>query len=253
MSRFRCYIDKMLEAVLFDLGDTLLHFSRPTATEMVKLVMRPVHDQLAQMGHHPPQFKRYARAMKQRFLTNLVWSYIRRREMLLVEAVWRTHRAMGINMELEPCRVLCHEYMAPGLRTLFVMADHADAMLQRLQGMGLRLGIVSNTVIPGTWIDTALREHGIIKYFEARTYSSEVGFRKPDPRIFRIALDALGVSAPNTLFIGDHVVNDVKAPARIGMRTVLAVHKERIPRTPVRPDHIIRSLEELPAILDGYR
>ena len=54
-------------------------------------------------------------------------------------------------------------------------------------------------------------------------FSSEVGVRKPDPRIFRRALDALGVEPENALFVGDRLYEDVLGAARAGMRTVQAL------------------------------
>jgi putative hydrolase of the HAD superfamily len=111
---------------------------------------------------------------------------------------------------------------------------------------------VSNTIVPREAIDTVLRDHGLLDFFPVRVYSSEVRFMKPDARIFQIALGELDAAPERTLFIGDHVVNDIKGAAGVGMKTVLAVHGERVPRTPLCPDHVIRELAELPPILSAY-
>lgn len=47
------------------------------------------------------------------------------------------------------------------------------------------------------------------EYFKAIVISGEVGIAKPDPAIYQLALDKLGASADQTLFIGDHPVNDI--------------------------------------------
>jgi len=54
-------------------------------------------------------------------------------------------------------------------------------------------------------------------------FSSEVGFRKPDPRIFERALEALGVAPENALFVGDRLYEDVRGAGELGMTTVQAL------------------------------
>lgn len=53
-------------------------------------------------------------------------------------------------------------------------------------------------------------------YFKEIVISGEAGISKPDPAIYRLALDRLGTSAEQTLFIGDHPVNDIWGQARRG-------------------------------------
>jgi putative hydrolase of the HAD superfamily len=54
-------------------------------------------------------------------------------------------------------------------------------------------------------------------------FSSEVGFRKPDPRIFERVLEALGVAPENALFVGDRLYEDVRGAGELGMTTVQAL------------------------------
>lgn len=54
-------------------------------------------------------------------------------------------------------------------------------------------------------------------------FSSDLGYRKPDPRIYAAALERMGLSAPEVLFIGDNPENDVDAPRKLGMQ---ALHVE---------------------------
>ena len=72
--------------------------------------------------------------------------------------------------------------------------------LDRLKSAGLKLGIVSNA--DGRVADDA-RRFGLAKYFDVIIDSHVVGVEKPDPKIFQLALDALGVPPEEALYAGD--------------------------------------------------
>jgi putative hydrolase of the HAD superfamily len=57
--------------------------------------------------------------------------------------------------------------------------------------------------------------------FRAQAFSSRVGVRKPDPRIYRVALDQLGLPPTEVLYVGDRLLEDVKGPKALGMRALL--------------------------------
>jgi putative hydrolase of the HAD superfamily len=87
---------------------------------------------------------------------------------------------------------------------VFRLADGAEDALARLRGAGLSLACVAN------W-DVSLHDHlkrlEIDKQFEVVLSSAEAGFEKPDPRIFHLALDRLGVDPSRALHIGDEDVD----------------------------------------------
>ena len=65
-----------------------------------------------------------------------------------------------------------------------------------------------------------LERLGLDAYLDASVFSSEVGVRKPDPRIFREALERLGVEPTETVFVGERRIDDVSGPQAVGMRAV---------------------------------
>jgi putative hydrolase of the HAD superfamily len=66
-----------------------------------------------------------------------------------------------------------------------------------------------------------LHKVGITEYFHPIVISGEHGFRKPDARLFQFALDGMGVSAENTIYVGNDVHRDVYGAREAGMRTVM--------------------------------
>jgi putative hydrolase of the HAD superfamily len=60
--------------------------------------------------------------------------------------------------------------------------------------------------------------------FDAEVFSCSCGLRKPDPRIYRLALDQLGVAPSEALFVGDGANDELAGAERAGMRAIL-VHR----------------------------
>jgi putative hydrolase of the HAD superfamily len=98
----------------------------------------------------------------------------------------------------------------------------AHALLDALRARGLRIGYVSNTYDPPEILREVMRDEGMEERADAIVLSSELGYRKPSPRIYRAALREVDAPAAATLFVGDRVLEDVVGPAREGMRTCLA-------------------------------
>ncbi len=90
--------------------------------------------------------------------------------------------------------------------------------LESLRTRGFRLGVVSNS---DGRVDEALSAAGLLGCFEVVVDSHRVGFEKPDPRIFQVALDALAVPAAEALYVGDLYEVDVVGAGRAGLRAVL--------------------------------
>ncbi len=89
--------------------------------------------------------------------------------------------------------------------------------LAALRAKGLRLAVLSN------WderLPLLLERLGLAASFEAIVCSSEVGFEKPDHRIFRRALERLGVGPEAALHVGDHRLEDVEGAVAAGMHAI---------------------------------
>jgi len=104
-----------------------------------------------------------------------------------------------------------------------VLAAHTHPLLEALRERGLRLGLVSNAFDPGWLLHRDLEQMGLAQRLDFSVFSSEVGTRKPHPAIFQRALEALGVEAGRTLFVGDRLYEDVRGAGELGMTTVQAL------------------------------
>ena len=106
-----------------------------------------------------------------------------------------------------------------------------------------RLGLVTNG--PCDLQCAKLDASGLRNYFGAVAISREVGARKPDPRIFALALDRLGVTASDSVFVGDTPKTDIVGAHAAGMR-VIWLNRDNSPLPDgIVPDATIHSLSEL--------
>jgi putative hydrolase of the HAD superfamily len=97
---------------------------------------------------------------------------------------------------------------------VFEPVPGAPETVRMLRERGLRLAVVAN------W-DSALPEHldrlGLARHFDTIVTSAEAGVPKPDPAIFRLALERLGAEPARALHVGDEPVDEEGARST-GMR-----------------------------------
>jgi epoxide hydrolase-like predicted phosphatase len=90
--------------------------------------------------------------------------------------------------------------------------------VRRLRDVGLKVALLTNNV--KEWGDHWRSTFPIDELFEVVVDSSEVGMRKPDPRIYRLVCDRLGVAPEASAFVDDNADN-IAAARRLGMEVVL--------------------------------
>ncbi len=96
------------------------------------------------------------------------------------------------------------------------------------------------------WLDDLLAKLGVRERFPVLVISGLEGVEKPDPAIYRLALERTGVDAAETAFVGDNPVFDVAPAAALGMTPVLIDRRERFPE---HEGLRLRDLRELPGTL----
>ncbi len=144
--------------------------------------------------------------------------------------------------------------------------EGAVAVLGELKESGYRLGLICNTGrTPGSALRPLLEEMGILPLLDVVSFSNEVGWRKPNARIFKETLRQLGAGPHEAVHIGDNAWTDVYGARSAGMRAVLfsAYHPGQVPgwmaydapppdfQDWTEPDAHIKALAELPPVLRG--
>jgi len=115
--------------------------------------------------------------------------------------------------------------------------------LVALAAADIRLGVVTNGSVLGQ--SAKIAHLGIGQYFSTVVISEAAGCEKPDPRIFRYALEEIGCLAAATLFVGDHPVNDVIGSAEAGLVSVWFEGIHAWPSPHPVPERRIRALPEV--------
>jgi putative hydrolase of the HAD superfamily len=124
---------------------------------------------------------------------------------------------------------------------------NAKDTLKKLHGK-YKLGIVSNFAIPEC-VDELLEKHDLNKLFDVVVVSAAVNKRKPSPEIFQKALDKIGVTAENTVFVGDTADADIIGAKAAGMKTIFIERRVQKEAEEACPDQTIKSLSELTAAI----
>jgi putative hydrolase of the HAD superfamily len=206
----------VIEAVLFDWGDTLMPYDAQATDEFV--LARTEAGLAALDGRidvDPDAITRwFAEHFDELFASDAEEDFDH------LEMLARCFRDLGADPTEADVRLYAESSNWEGEMLLF---PHTHALLDALRSRGLKTAIVSNTSVPGWLLEPALEKQGLASRVDVALFSSDVGKRKPHPLIFKRALDELRVAAPNALFVGDRLLQDVRGARDVGMVTVQAL------------------------------
>ena len=137
-----------------------------------------------------------------------------------------------------------HSLFAANVASLY---NDTVPTLQRLRDDGYKLAIVSNWDTP---LDPLAERLGIAHYFDiiVASHDTRVRSAKPDPHIFEYTLKAVGVSAEETVHVGDTYEADIVGAREVGIRPILI---DREGSQAGIWHETIRSLAELPKLLNA--
>lgn len=158
-----------------------------------------------------------------------------------------TGDALDFSMEsLEIADPALRERLMQLYLTLDAFAD-VPATLEKLKTAGFKTAILSNG--SPTMLSAAVQGAKIGHLLDAVFSVEEVGVYKPHPRVYRLAVDRLGIAANAVAFASANAW-DAYAASAFGMRVVWCNrYTQRPERLPGNPDYVIKSLAELPALV----
>lgn len=226
-------------AVFFDAGETLVH-PHPTFPDLfAQILRREGHEVDAETIRERIHvvFDRFKQAAD----TNELWTTSPEKSRRFWHDVYAIFlRDLGIDGDDGLVDRVYAEFTDLANYVLF---DDVPPVLEKLRGAGLELGVVSNFE---EWLEQLLEELGVIDFFRVRVISGVEGMEKPDPRIFRLAMERAGVSPEGSVYVGDNPEFDVGPAAAVGMHPVLIDRRDRFPDA---EGTRITSMDQLPAVL----
>ncbi|MHA7964463.1 HAD family hydrolase [Paenibacillus sp. CAU 1782] len=155
------------------------------------------------------------------------------------------NHTLGLQFDLnQQNRRLAELQQAQG--TFWRAFPFAVETLKKLRASSFKLGLISN------WDHTArqvLQNTGLLPLFHQVVISSEEGVEKPDPAIFKIALERAGVEPGESLYVGDNYYDDVIGSERAGMQSFLINRFGRLGIQELPEIGLISSIQELPQLL----
>ncbi len=239
--------------VLFDLGSTLIYFDGRWPEAMAES-FGVLAEQVAACGYAVDQAE-FAAEFSQR----LREYYIQRETEFIEHTTEYILRGLLFDYGYPDAQ---NANLRPALNAMYAVTQRywkleKDALpvLRRLRRLGCRLAMISNAG-DAQDVDTLVDQHGLRAYFEFILVSARVGIRKPDPRIFHMALERLGSAPEQALMVGDTLGADILGARHAGIRSAWITRRADRPdnrdhEDTIRPDFTIATLKELLKIVPG--
>ncbi len=248
----------MIKALLFDLGGTLHTVKRTEESKI--LFCRHLHELLASHGIKTglsPEELGDLLAVNSELYKH--YSEETKRELPQPE-IWSRWYLKELNIEPQRFAPFAEElsFLYDRERVINTPRPFLKETIETLHGMGIRMGIISN-IISTTLVPLVLTEYGIAEYMECSIMSSVTGIRKPDPRIFEIAMEQMKITAAEMGYVGDTISRDVLGSRNAGLGLCVRIdnpsiaHRDAAFQGPDAPkaDYVIKELNELPGIIQA--
>jgi 2-haloalkanoic acid dehalogenase type II len=237
-----------IKAVLFDLGGTLIYFDG-NWVDVAEAANRELLQHLLQQGMHLDS-KRFLDEFRKR-----LEEYYMQREMEFIEYT-TAHILRTLLADLGYPGVTL-EMMAPALKQLYAVSQahwklEEDTLptLEALRRTGYRMAVVSNAADDAD-VQRLVDNAGIRGYLDLVLSSAACGTRKPNPRIFQIALEQWKLTPSEAVMVGDTLGADILGARNAGIYSIWITRRADRPANrdhagTIQPDTQIQTLAELP-------
>jgi HAD superfamily hydrolase (TIGR01662 family) len=131
------------------------------------------------------------------------------------------------------------------------LEEDAIPILEKLQEMGYQLGAISNAADDEN-VQELIDKGNLRPYFEFIISSAACSIRKPDARIFQLALEHFKVPPEKTAMVGDTLDADVLGANQLGIYSIWIIRRANDPpegELSIQPQAVISTLGEIPALL----
>lgn len=204
----------MIKAVLFDLGNTLISYY--TSSEFPDILSDSISSCVNYFGSREKDEK----------INEYIWEKVQEHNHgspgdRVYPMEDRLSDIFSVDDE-ETVNRLCELFMEPVFERSRLYNDVVQ-VLKELKRRGFTIGIISNTPwgCPSRLWKMELERYDLLKYLDDFVFCVDVGWRKPDARIFKYALERLGVQPEECIFIGDDPRWDIRGPEAVRMKSLL--------------------------------
>ena len=190
-----------IQAVIFDMYETLVtQFESPLY----------YGTQIAQdLGLAPEEFLPGWRAMEEQRATGKLAFEAVMETLMREQGVYTPERHRQVVAKRIAIQADCFAHLHPGILP----------MLSALKEKGIKIGLITNCFSEEARL---IRESELFPFFDAPCLSWEVGVRKPDPAIYHVCMEKLGIPAENCLYVGDGGSQELETACSLGMQAVQA-------------------------------
>ncbi|MBQ6503747.1 MAG: HAD family hydrolase [Flexilinea sp.] len=171
------------------------------------------------------------------------------------EEIWGNYVMPRFGLNFEQVKPFAEElaYMYEVSHYHRALRPRVKEMLDGLMGMGIKLGIISNTASLYQ-VFQILEDYGIRDYFRDVTLSSVTGYRKPDGNIFKVSIYQMRSKPENCAYVGDTYSRDIVGATRAGFGKTFHIHSQLTALKDVgtyeeKPTHTISDIYEVYTIL----
>ncbi len=249
-----------VRGVIFDMGGTLLHYHPPGGEweDMEKAGAQAMIRMLTQLGHDglpplPEAVQHCWEAMQ------VAWKGLRDNTdmatMTLGYQLRQVTNGWGLMLSDEEILIAEHAYTA-GSQVYVRPFPDALHTLQTLKERGYPVGLISNTVWPGTAHQYDLMHYGLWPYLDFALFSSDVRAWKPFPNIFIQAVQRMHLAPDEVVYVGDNLFFDVYGAQQAGLKAVWIEQSQRwwpptLEVNDIIPEFTIQQLSDLLLHLNG--
>lgn len=160
---------------------------------------------------------------------------------------------LGQNMEGNLEKKLFHDFEMTSHYVLPTIIESTRELLENLS-QNYQIGLISDTgMTPGKILIQILEELDIRQYFDTFVFSDEIGFYKPNSKMFQTALSKLKCNSNESIHIGDYQHTDIIGAQSFGMHTIWINRHEALKNIKdVSPDYIVENLLEILPIIKNF-
>ncbi len=226
---------KEIKGVFFDLGGTL------RISEMSPEHIARAKERMAALAGEKDA-EAFAELVEERYRPYRDWALGERKESGDFE-LW--HKWLLPEMPEDKLREICHEltFQYRQVKGLRHVVEGGREVIETLHARGYKLGIISN-LIGEHEIQDWLRDDGLEQYFDSVVLSSVCGIRKPDPRMYWMGCEELGLKPEECASVADKLDRDITGAIEAGIgANILFISPEKLAKKTItdqnQPDYIV--------------